>query len=175
MEVEKGIKIRRAEFGDAELVTDFGRHTFETAFGSKNVPADMHDYLEKSFSLTQIKTELKDPNSLFLLAFKDGNLIAYSKLVLNKGHDCVKGKDPVELQRIYVEPHVIGQGIGSRILEASFQEARRAGQITIWLGVWEENARAILFYERQGFSKVCAQDFMLGSDLQTDWVMQRTL
>lgn len=175
MDAAEGIQFRRAGVADAERVTEFGRRSFEAAFGPKNKPEDMHDYLEKSFSLAQIKTELEDPISFFLLAFQDGILIAYSKLILNKGHACVKGEAPVELQRIYVEPQAIGQGIGSQILEASIQEARRVGQKTIWLGVWDENTKAIRFYERQGFSKICEQDFMLGRDPQIDWVMQRTL
>ena len=175
MKVKKSIKFRQALIADVEILTEMGRRTFETAFGPKNNPADMEDYLEESFSLAQIMSELEDKNSIFLLAYQQENLIGYSKLILNKGHQCVLGPDPVELQRIYVETHAIGRGVGTQILEASLKAARKANQKTIWLGVWEENKKAIRFYERLGFAKVCGQDFMLGSDLQTDWVMQRDL
>ena len=40
---------------------------------------------------------------------------------------------------------------------------RRAG--TLWLGVWERNARAVAFYTKYGF--------VLGSDRQTDWLLAR--
>jgi ribosomal protein S18 acetylase RimI-like enzyme len=48
------------------------------------------------------------------------------------------------------------------------------GARTIWLGVWERNARAIAFYHKQGFVQAGTQRFLLGDDLQTDWVMQNT-
>ena len=45
----------------------------------------------------------------------------------------------------------------------------------IWLGVWEQNPRAIAFYTKWGFVEVGAQTFRLGSDLQRDLVMAREL
>jgi ribosomal protein S18 acetylase RimI-like enzyme len=52
-------------------------------------------------------------------------------------------------------------------------EAASRRRRTIWLGVWERNARAIAFYRRWGFADVGSQPFRLGTDLQTDRVMAR--
>ena len=41
----------------------------------------------------------------------------------------------------------------------------------IWLGVWERNFKAIKFYERFGFKKFGEHEFVLGDDVQTDWLM----
>ena len=41
----------------------------------------------------------------------------------------------------------------------------------VWLGVWEENARAIAFYRKCGFVDVGSIDFFVGSDRQTDRVL----
>jgi ribosomal protein S18 acetylase RimI-like enzyme len=43
----------------------------------------------------------------------------------------------------------------------------------VWLDVWERNTRAIEFYEKQGFTIVGEQDFVLGSDVQRDLLMAR--
>ena len=43
----------------------------------------------------------------------------------------------------------------------------------VWLGVWEENTRAIGFYERQGFVAFDKHIFRLGQDEQTDIMMKR--
>jgi ribosomal protein S18 acetylase RimI-like enzyme len=53
--------------------------------------------------------------------------------------------------------------------------ARRRGAATLWLGVWERNARGIRFYQREGFTHVGAHPFILGRDVQTDWIMVRSL
>ena len=45
----------------------------------------------------------------------------------------------------------------------------------LWLGVWQENPRAIAFYQRSGFNIVAEQTFMLGSDRQMDFVMARSI
>lgn len=39
--------IRRASEKDDVILADFGRKTFETAFGSENDPEDMRVYLEE--------------------------------------------------------------------------------------------------------------------------------
>jgi len=52
-------------------------------------------------------------------------------------------------------------------------EAKSTGSRSIWLGVWEHNPRALAFYKRWGFEIVGRQAFLLGQDLQQDFVMVR--
>ena len=42
----------------------------------------------------------------------------------------------------------------------------------VWLGVWEENARAISFYRKNNFVEFDKHIFKLGSDEQTDIMMK---
>jgi RimJ/RimL family protein N-acetyltransferase len=46
---------------------------------------------------------------------------------------------------------------------------------SIWLGVWERNARAVAFYRKVGFLDVGSHVFVLGTDEQTDRLMLRPL
>jgi ribosomal protein S18 acetylase RimI-like enzyme len=55
------------------------------------------------------------------------------------------------------------------------QEAAASGAGSLFLGVWERNAKALRFYAAQGFEMVGSQVFMLGSDAQTDLVMRKRL
>jgi ribosomal protein S18 acetylase RimI-like enzyme len=45
----------------------------------------------------------------------------------------------------------------------------------IWLGVWEENPRAINFYKKNGFVEFDKHIFVLGDDEQTDIMMRLEL
>jgi len=65
--------------------------------------------------------------------------------------------------------------VGASLLRACLDEARRAGHRTIWLGVWERNERARAFYRKWDFREAGTQIFQLGSDAQTDVVMERAL
>jgi ribosomal protein S18 acetylase RimI-like enzyme len=60
-------------------------------------------------------------------------------------------------------------------MQACLDEARGAGRRTVWLGVWERNERARAFYRKWDFRDVGTQPFQLGSDAQTDVVMEREL
>ena len=77
----------------------------------------------------------------------------------------------MELWRFYVDKPFHGQGVAVSLMAAAKQRARERGATTLWLGVWERNARAQAFYRKQGFTKVGSQVFVVGSDPQTDHVM----
>ena len=60
-------------------------------------------------------------------------------------------------------------------MDACFARAQETGRDVIWLGVWEYNPRAQRFYEKNGFQFVGRHTFLLGSDPQTDLLMQKEL
>jgi ribosomal protein S18 acetylase RimI-like enzyme len=43
----------------------------------------------------------------------------------------------------------------------------------VWLGVWEENSRAINFYKKNGFIEFDKHIFKLGDAEQTDIMMRK--
>ena len=45
----------------------------------------------------------------------------------------------------------------------------------IWLGVWEYNQTAIDFYTAFGYEKFAEHEFILGDDVQLDWLMKKKL
>jgi len=81
----------------------------------------------------------------------------------------------VELQRLYVSPDFHGGGVGRLLVESVEKIAREEGFVTLWLGVWEENFKAQKVYERMGFGKVGSHDFVMGSCVQTDWILTKRL
>ena len=77
----------------------------------------------------------------------------------------------IELFRFYVDRNWHGKGIAKPMMNECVGIARGLGGKTICLSVWLENPRAIRFYEKTGFRKEGTQPYVLGNDLQTDWVM----
>ena len=82
---------------------------------------------------------------------------------------------PVELQRFYLDHAWHGRGMAPQLMAACIDAARARGASSLWLGVWERNARAIRFYQKHGFVDIGSQVFRLGTDLQTDRVMSRSV
>jgi ribosomal protein S18 acetylase RimI-like enzyme len=82
---------------------------------------------------------------------------------------------PLEIVRIYACQEWLGRGVGPMLMQACLDEARQRGCDALWLDVWERNPRAIAFYRKWGFKVVGTQGFQLGSDMQTDLLMQRAV
>jgi len=70
---------------------------------------------------------------------------------------------------------VIGQGIGSEFIRISETQAKEWGLSHIWLGVWEHNYPAQDFYKKKGFVRFSEHVFVLGNDVQTDFLMKKDI
>jgi len=90
-----------------------------------------------------------------------------------RSESCNNFEAPIELFRFYVDKQWHGKGIAVPLMEACYDEARQRGGKTICLSVWQHNPRAIRFYEKAGYTKSGTQPYVLGDDVQTDWVMTR--
>jgi diamine N-acetyltransferase len=169
--------IRTAHSGDIKPLAALAARTFRDAFAGDNAADDIQTYIRESFSTERLRDELANAANLFLLAFlaESDSPVGYAKLRAGTRDASVKGSDPVELERIYVDRNAIGCGVGAALMQASLDAARRGGHRTLWLGVWERNARAISFYRRWGFEVVGDHVFRLGSDDQTDLIMERAV
>ena len=169
------LKIRRANPEDASLLTELGARTFSETFAADNTPEDMADYLAANFNLSQQTAELNNSASTFLIAEVSGLAAGYAQLHAGEAVEGVAGAKPIELVRLYVSREWLGRGVGEALMRACVDEARQAGHGTIWLGVWEQNGRAQAFYRKWDFRAVGEHVFQLGSDSQTDIVMERAV
>lgn len=171
------VSIRQATDEDARRLTDLSYTTFWDAFAHhpKNAPDDLAHYMRQAFSIEQITAELADKRSVFLIGEIDGKPAGYAKLIVGSIEPGVTAQRPIELARLYSHQEYLGKGVGQDLMNACFDLARRHGHDVMWLGVWEFNPRAQRFYEKNGFHAVGRHTFQLGSDPQTDLLMQREI
>lgn len=165
-------EIRLASPEDAKLISALGIVTFYEAYYEQDTPQDMAEYLNESFSVDRIDGEFLDPNTCFYIAYREGKAVGYAKLISGSRTDCVTGKDPIELKRIYLVERVWGTGIGEMLLRHCIEHARKGGHDTLWLGVWQENARGQRFYAKHGFTKVGTITFPYGDTEGINDVME---
>lgn len=166
---------RLATLADAEMLRDLGEYTFLDTYAVHNTPENMADYLAKHFTLARIQQEINDANVWFLLLEEDNQLIAYSKLIISKLPTEIEGEKGIEIERIYARKEAHGKGIGKRLMEECMIFAKAQGYNILWLGVWEHNHKAIGFYEKMGFEKFGSHIFLLGDDVQNDYLMKKSL
>lgn len=167
------LSIRQATASDAALVAELGRRTFTDTFAPDNTPEDMAAFLAATFARELQRREIEDPEVAVLVAARDAVPVAYAMLRDGEAPEGVTGPAPIELARFYVDRAWHGQGIAPQLMARVLETAAARGARTLWLGVWERNARAIAFYRKQGFEDVGSHAFVLGGDVQTDRLMQR--
>jgi GNAT superfamily N-acetyltransferase len=163
--------VRLATPDDASTLAALSLKTFVDAFAAGNRAEDMEAYTSIAFGEAQQRSELETEGIVTLLGEQDSEAIAYAQLRRTAGAPYGE----VELARFYVDRSHHGRGIAQSLMDAVDVQARVLGGTRLWLGVWERNLRAIAFYRKTGFIQRATQPFLLGSDLQTDWVMNRTL
>jgi GNAT superfamily N-acetyltransferase len=168
--------VRRAGPGDGGRVATVAARLFEQTYGDANDPANMRSYLAKSFSESLQSAEIADDGCALWIA-EDGeqSALGYATLCLGIEVDCVSGERPAEIQRMYIDRAWYGRGLGDALMAACVGHARMWGCDVLWLGVWEENPRAIAFYKKNGFVAVGSATFALGHDIQRDLVMAKPL
>lgn len=81
----------------------------------------------------------------------------------------------LEVERIYIGKEYYGKGVGQLLLDFALQIAKQQQMDYVWLGVWEENYRAIQFYLKNRFITFDKHVFMLGEEVQNDFMMKLEL
>ena len=167
------VSLRYATRKDAVLVADLSRQTFYETFAAQNSPEDMQKFMDEQFTRGRLIMEVGAKENTFLLAYVGGEVAGYVKLRDGKKPPALGTLSALEIARLYCATQFIGKGVGKLLMQRSIDIAREMGKKVVWLGVWEKNQRAIDFYEAWGFTTFAETEFLLGNDLQRDFLMQR--
>jgi len=165
------------QIGPSAILTlqEISRKIFLETFTDTTSEANMQTYLDSSFSYDKLLAELEDPNSQFYFALSEGNVVGYLKLNTGDAQTEHELTEALEIERIYVQAAYHGQKVGQALLNKAFEVANALQCKNIWLGVWENNQRAIRFYTKAGFEVFNSHVFRMGDDEQTDLMMKKQL
>jgi ribosomal protein S18 acetylase RimI-like enzyme len=162
------IKIKEAGIEDLEDIQHIAIQTFNESFALYNTAENMRMYTARHFSYEVLLAELENDNLKYLTISNRDKIIGYAKLKFNAQHPDLEYASTIEIERFYLLNEVQRQGLGSKFMQYIIQLAKEAGYETLWLAVWEHNQKAILFYEKMGFTSFSTKAFVLGNDIQKD-------
>jgi rifampin ADP-ribosylating transferase len=169
------IQTRLATPADAAALSDLAVRTFRDTFAAENTAEDMAMYLDKAYSVAQFERELGDATMTTLVVESDAGLAAFAQLRLGSAPPGRETIAAMEIWRFYVDRPFHGQGMAAELMARVDAHAAAQGAASLWLGVWERNTRGIAFYRKMGFVDIGEQEFVLGTDRQTDRVMMRAV
>ncbi len=192
----ESIRIRKVNASGLDELIKISRQTFYDTFSPVNSEENMNKYLEESLSDEKLQSELKNDNSEFYFAVQildedfskakrteDGihsteggeQIIGYLKLNFGNAQTELKNDEAIEIERIYVLKEFHGKKVGQLLYNKAIEIAQERNADFVWLGVWEENHKAINFYKKNGFIEFDQHKFVLGDDEQTDLMMKLIL
>ncbi len=171
----ENINIVSVTLNDLDQLQQIGRQTFFETFSAENTEEDINKYLKEGFSIEKLANELNDKNAEFYFAELDSKIIGYLKLNFGPSQTELKDDKALEIERIYVLKEFHGKNVGQLLYEKAIQIARQTNADYVWLGVWEQNPRAINFYRKNGFVEFDKHIFKLGNDEQIDIMMRLQL
>lgn len=169
------IDIQKVTLSDIAQLQKIGRQTFSETFSEANSEENMKNYLEEGFSIEKLTNEINNKNSEFYFATFNNEIIGYLKLNFGDSQTELKDHKALEIERIYVSKEFHGKKVGQFLYDKAIQIAKQKNAEYVWLGVWEENLRAISFYKKNGFVEFDQHIFKLGNDEQTDIMMKLKL
>lgn len=166
------IEIKKATIEDLNTIKSLGKQTYTETFAKNNTPKNNAKYLNKNFNSNQLSIEISNTNSSFYLAYYENQPIGFLKTNQSDAQTEYFEEPTLEIQRIYVLQAFHGKKIGQLLLDVAIKIAKQLAVDFIWLGVWEENHKALHFYTKNGFVTFDKHVFVLGDDKQTDLLMK---
>ncbi|WP_268034781.1 GNAT family N-acetyltransferase [Algoriphagus sp. PAP.12] len=171
MQIES-VEIRDVKVGEIPALVEMAQTAFLQAFTEGNKPENVSFYMNDAFTEKQFQKEFEAVGSRFFVAFMNGKIIGYTKVNEVPSQTDIHDSDSLEIARLYVLEDYLGLGLGKKLLDLAIDFAKSKKKKYLWLGVWEKNARAIRFYEKNGLKIFGSHPFPFGDEIQTDFLMK---
>lgn len=174
------ISVGPAGIWETEQLADVAAVTFPLACPPGSTRESIEAFIDDVLSHEKFGEYLNDPDRTILAAREDDSIVGYAMLIHGAPTDpdiaqALTKSPTIELSKLYVLPGHHGREVSAELMSSVLSLASGAGCAGVWLGVNQQNLRAQRFYAKQGFVKVGTKTFALGSDIQDDFVMERSL
>lgn len=167
--------MKKCEINDVEILSEFAKQNFYNAFAHMNTKEDMDAYLAEAFNKAKLSEQLCDTNFKIYFLYCDSQLAGYLKLNEAPSQTDINDADSLEIERIYVAQEYQGNGLGQYLMDSAVRFANDSNKKYVWLSVWQKNEKAIRFYRKNGFYESGTHSFVVGDDVQTDYIMRKDL
>ncbi|WP_339284061.1 GNAT family N-acetyltransferase [Oceanobacillus sp. FSL K6-3682] len=169
------IKIEACNQNDLQMLQEISIETFMETFQEQNTPENMQAYLESAYTLGRLRKEMMKENSFFFFIYYNNQLAGYMKVNTDDAQSEEMDADALEIERIYIRGGFQRKGLGKCLMNKAIEIAENKKKQKVWLGVWEYNEQALVFYRKNGFVQTGSHSFFMGDDEQTDYIMTKTL
>jgi diamine N-acetyltransferase len=155
------LQFRKAIIADTEIISTIGNLSFRAAHAESCSADTLDEYVNSHYSLQAIQKQIEQENNNYYIIEQENVAIGFSNFIFNAMHKKIEQQNITKLERLYLLPSSIQQGVGLYALQQIELLCKENNQSSIWLNVWVGNTKAISFYTRNGFEIFDECDFHL--------------
>ncbi len=160
--------IRAIQSGDIRALAELARITYAETFGHSMSATDLASQLQNTRSVDYFLEAVA--RDTILGSFEEETLIGYIQICDVTLPVKKASGEGQQINAIYIRSDKQGQGIGKALMDAALQHPRLKDVPNIYIDVWDENVRAVKFYEGYGFKvtgkcDVVIDGHVVGKDL----------
>ncbi len=152
-------KVRELQKEDIESILALAmkswKYTYKEIFSESFIDAYVKRAYKKE-SLLKIFNHTQQGYSKFLVLLEQDSdkLVGFAQIGYDNYWKTGKKNLPLRLFRIYLDPELVGKGLGQLLLEKVEDFVRQEGQTTYIVGVHEKNTLGLRFYEKMDFKQI---------------------
>lgn len=166
---------RAAKPGDEEALSLLGQATFLATFAFDHPGPALIRFLKELHSPEFYARKLADRDIDIIIGETPlGAPVGYA-LLCPPEHPYFQREGDWELKRIYLLGPWQGGGNGTALLQQAIDVARKRQARRLLLAVYENNGRAVAFYEKHGFARIGDTVFMVDDVEFSDMLLAREL
>ena len=148
--------VREMRKEDSTTVLNLAMKSWKYTYKDIFTESFIESYVKRAYRPESLENIIEHANlglSKFLvLVEKDRERIAgYAQIGYDRYWETRKKMNPLRLFRIYLDPKILGKGLGNLLLEKAEEFVKQENQTSYIVGVHEKNTIGLRFYKRMGF------------------------
>lgn len=171
------LNIRPCTAADAGALALVGQATFLETYATNLPAADLLAHCAHEHGPARYAEWLAKPadHRLWGAEITESGVLVGYVMLSSPDLPVATGPGDLEVKRIYLLSRFHGGGVGARLMATALEAARALGAPRVLLGVYGENANALAFYARQGFTEAGVRKFQVGANTYDDLVLAKVL
>ncbi len=157
--------IRNAKKSDSINLAALSIQVWLHSYATDGIRSEISGFVIRTFTELYFNQILNDPKFRILVYIKNNHLVGY--VMINLESYWKDKKNGYEIDKLYVQEHFHGNGIGRQFL--SEIEIQYGG--SFWLSTWVNNDKAIGFYKHLGFIDIGYTYFELNNERHENRVL----
>ena len=173
---DDNIQIRKCRPGDQAALTLVSQATFLETFGGVLSGKGIVEHCSKAYSPELYGEWIDDPNyHLWLVEVSPGDAPVGYMILAPPDLPVLDADGDVELKRVYLLSKFHGAGTGKQLIDIALTHTTSVHAKRLLLAVYENNSKAINFYESAGFRKLGKRKVNIGGFNYNDQIMETIL